>query len=81
MALSAHELAQMLLAGPDLPVHFQYNYGDYWRTQVAPGVDEVNEGEVKYSDYHQLDKVVEYDSERDERDVSEQDTRNVILLG
>lgn len=43
----------------DAEVHFQYNYGDYWRTQVAPTVDTVCVGYVEHSDYHGMDKVVE----------------------
>ena len=52
-------------------VHFQYNYGDYWRTQVAPTVDSVADGFVAYSDYHNMHKVVnedrEYEDEEEER--------------
>lgn len=36
--LTAHDLARKLLAGPDLPVHLSYLYGDYWGTRVAPAV-------------------------------------------
>lgn len=50
---------------PDLDVHFAYNYGDHWRTHVAPSVRHVDMGFVKYSDYHRMDKIVEpdYDDE------------------
>lgn len=27
-AITAHELARLLMAGPDLPVHIMYDYGD-----------------------------------------------------
>ena len=47
----------------ELEVRFSYNYGDYWSTNVAAGVDSVEEGTVEYSEYHQMDKVVEYDAE------------------
>ena len=40
-------------------VHFAYGYGDHWRTQVAPAVSQVFDGVVEYSDYHQMDKLVE----------------------
>ena len=29
---------------PNAEVHFSYNYGDHWRTEVAPVVGEVREG-------------------------------------
>lgn len=63
----------------DLEVHFQYNYGDHWRTQVAPSVDRVDMGVVKYSDYHRMHKVVETDF--DEEDEDEVDGKPVVLLG
>ena len=63
----------------DAEVHFQYNYGDHWRTQVAPTVYSVEMGLVKYSDYHRMDKVVEPDW--DEEDADEVDGKPVVLLG
>jgi hypothetical protein len=40
-------------------VLYSYNYGDYWRTSVAAKVDTIGICKVKYSEYHQMDKVVE----------------------
>jgi len=40
-------------------VHFAYGYGDHWRTTVAPAISQVFDGVVQYSDYHQMDKLVE----------------------
>ena len=40
-------------------VHFAYGYGDHWRTMVAPAISQVFDGVVEYSDYHQMDKLVE----------------------
>jgi hypothetical protein len=40
-------------------VHFAYGYGDHWRTQVAPAISQVFDGVVEYSDYHQMDKLIE----------------------
>jgi len=45
----------------DAEVHFAYNYGDHWRTEVTPKVGRVDEGAVVYSDYHRMDKMVEHD--------------------
>ncbi len=63
----------------DLEVHFQYNYGDHWRTQVAPTVDSVDVGYVTYSQYHSMDKVVEPDY--DEEDEAEVAGKEVVILG
>lgn len=63
MALTAHQLAKQLLAGPDLPVHHQYNYGDYGRTQVAPTVDKVEELNVIHSGYHGMDRLIDEEKE------------------
>jgi hypothetical protein len=55
----------------DAEVHFAYNYGDHWRTEVAPKVSQVTEGVVEYSDYHRMDKLV-----TDEEDCYDEDTGN-----
>jgi hypothetical protein len=49
-------------------VHFAYGYGDHWRTQVAPAVSQVFDGVVEYSNYHQMDKLV------DDEDCYDEDT-------
>ena len=46
-----------------LEVKFSYNSGDYWRTQLAKDIEEVETGLVEYSDYHRLDKVVDNDED------------------
>jgi hypothetical protein len=46
-----------------LEVKFSYPSGDYWRTQVAKDIEEVETGLVEYSDYHRLDKVVDNDED------------------
>ena len=80
MALTVAELIEELKYMPqDAEVHFQYNYGDHWRTQVAPTVSSVEMGLVKYSDYHRMDKVVEPDW--DNEDADEADGREVVLIG
>jgi len=43
----------------DMEVHFSYNYGDHWRTHVAPVIETVEELPVKHSDYHNMPKLVE----------------------
>ena len=64
---------------PEAEVHFAYNYGDHWRTEVAPKVGRVDEGVVEYSEYHRMDKIAseDYDDE-DEQTVASQ--RRVVVL-
>ena len=80
MALTVAELIEELKYMPqDAEVHFQYNYGDHWRTQVAPSVDSVEMGIVQYSDYHRMPKVVEPDW--DEEDADAVEGKEVVLIG
>jgi hypothetical protein len=81
--MKVSELIELLqMESPDAEVHFSYNYGDHWRTQVAPTVDSVETGYVKYSDYHRMHKVTEDDDdiylEDGERD---EDIKEVVLIG
>ena len=78
--MQVKELIEMLkMEDQDAEVHFQYNYGDHWRTQVAPEVRSVYEGFVVNSDYHRMPKVVEPDW--DEEDADEVDGKQVVLIG
>ena len=65
----------------DAEVHFAYNYGDHWRTEVAPKVSQVTEGVVEYSEYHRMDKLVEdedcYDEETGDYKT---DVRKVVVI-
>jgi hypothetical protein len=77
------ELVEMLgYMDQDAEVHFAYNYGDHWRTQVAPKVDNVEQGVVEYSSYHSMDKIVDdedcYDEETGDYKA---DVRKVVVLG
>jgi hypothetical protein len=73
-------IKQLQCLDPHAEVHFSYNYGDHWRTKVAPKVGEVFEGLVKYSDYHRTDKLMdENDMYEDEGDFD--GTRRVIVIG
>jgi len=65
----------------DVEVHFSYNYGDHWRTEVAPAICQVHDGVVEYSEYHRMDKMV------DDEDCYDEDTgdykadvRKVVVL-
>jgi len=54
---------------PEMEVHFAYNYGDYWKTIVAPKVSNVDMGLIKHSDYHSMDKVVDEEDETEAKEV------------
>ena len=76
--MKVSELIEVLQSLPQNSlVYFQYNYGDYWRTQVANSVDSVETGNVKWSDYHSMHKVVESDDE----DEAPEDVEGAVLLG
>lgn len=60
----------------DAEVHFEYGYGDHWRTTVAPKVTQVQEGNVVWSEYHRMPKVVEYDEDDEEKTL-----QTVVLIG
>ena len=60
-------------------VHFAYNYGDHWRTQVAPRVSQVNDGVVKFSEYHRMDKLMD-EHEMHENEGDFEGTRRVVVI-
>ena len=62
----------------EMEVLTSYSSGDYWRTTVAQPVDCAEEAIVKYSEYHSMDKVVEYDA--DDEGQPAEDSRTVIML-
>ena len=82
--MKVRELIESLgYMNPEAEVHFSYNYGDHWRTEVAPKVGRVDEGIVEFSDYHRMDKLV-----TDEEDVYDEETgdyktevRRVVVIG
>lgn len=65
----------------EMDVQFSYNYGDYWRTQVAVSVDTVEEAFVTHSDYHSMDKLVTWDDEDEDYGAVPEGARTVIILG
>ena len=77
-------IEQLGYMDPEADVHYSYNYGDHWRTEVAPKVDRVDEGAVVYSEYHRMDKMVEneYDDEfvTEDGEVVDETLRRVVVL-
>lgn len=67
-------IAKLEQEDPEAEVHYAYDYGDHWNTEVAPGVGYVGPGEVVYSDYHRMDKLVEEDGDGDGK------VRSVVIL-
>lgn len=73
------KVAELIAALQEMPqeveVHYAYNYGDHWRTTVAPTVQTVREGVVAHSGYHDMDKLIgQYDEE------NHVGTREVVVL-
>lgn len=59
---------------PSLPVKFVYDYGDHWHTRVAASIDKVEAAQVRYSEYHRMDKLV------DEEDDGTPEDAEVVAL-
>ena len=83
--MQVKELIEMLQdMNQDADVHFAYNYGDHWRTEVAPKLSRVDEGAVVYSEYHRMDRMLEdtgdceFDDEGNE--VLDETLRRVVVL-
>ena len=77
-------IEQLMDLDPNAEVHYAYNYGDHWRTEVAPKVGRVDGGAVVYSEYHRMDKILEdtgdceFDDEGNE--VVDETLRRVVVL-
>jgi hypothetical protein len=71
-------IEQLGYMDPEMEVHFSYNYGDHWRTQVAPQVSSVEPGFVVHSEYHRMPKVVEPDYDDED---TEPTGKEVVLIG
>lgn len=62
----------------DMEVEFAYNYHDYWNTTVCKKIQTIDEGEVEYSSYHRMDKLV--DNDDDDEEESAEEKRKVLIL-
>ena len=73
-------IEQLEYLDPNDEVYFSYNFGDHWNTQVASTVDRVSMGIIKYSAYHNMDKLLdETKMHEDEGDFD--GTRSVVVIG
>jgi len=80
--MNVKELIEMLQdMNPEAEVHFAYGYGDHWRTTVAPSASRVFQGQVQYSEYHRMDKLVEDEDEMYEEDGDyNENVRKVVII-
>ena len=60
----------------DTPVLFSYTYGDYWRSKVAEGIQEVEEQDIHWSDYHSMYKI----TEEEYSDQANHPTRRKVII-
>ena len=73
-------IKQLSYMNSEAEVHFSYNYGDHWRTIVAPAVTEISEAKVAYSDYHQMDALVTVNEDDDDNGIEPSDTDRLVLV-
>lgn len=60
-------------ATDETPVHFSYDFGDHWNTQVAPAATNAELLYVEHSGYHRMDKLTEDEGE-------EESDRQVLVI-
>ena len=56
----------------NMEVHISYDYGDYWKTMVAPKITDVDLKMIKYSEYHRMNKI--------DIDGEDEDVKEVIII-
>jgi len=61
---------------PEQEVMVSYSSGDYWNSQVAEPVEDIDVENVQYSEYHRKYKVCD----EDKLDDDEQEFKNVVIL-
>lgn len=75
-ALTGRQLLELLQTIPeaqlDLPVHFAHPSNDYWRTELAGEVSDIEPGYIAWSDYHEKFQVLD----QEQVDKAELDARN-----
>lgn len=66
-------IAELKNMDQDAKVVFAYDYGDHIHSTVCPAVHTVDEGSVKWSEYHRMPKLMDEDAEANDK------TKVVIL--
>lgn len=64
---------------PSTPVAFSYDAGDYWHTEVAGTIRNVDETAVAFSEYHSMLKIAN-DDDRDEEEEEGEINREWIVV-
>ena len=64
------------------PVVLSYQYGDYWRSICANtvGRDDIDEGEVEWSGYHETWKLSKDDGEFEDGEYAEDDDKRQVAV-
>lgn len=76
--MTVEELIEVLENFPlDMEVRVANPSHDYWGTLLASEIEEVEQGQTKYSSYHSKEQVV--DSPREDEDEDEEPDDKVIL--
>ena len=61
-------------------VVFGYQSGDYWRTQLAKGVKNVELKKVQYSGYHEMHTIKDIDEDNGDENGNETEGTEVVVL-
>lgn len=72
-------IEQLENCDPDLPVFFAYPAGDYWKNTLAGSVENLEEKQITWSEYHRTFKVPSED--RDMDDEEKEDAVDAVVLG
>ena len=63
----------------DMEVQFAYPYHDYWHSIVCGNITNIDIEQVKYSEYHRSDKLVDMDEDEEDPD-EDTDIRKIVVL-
>jgi hypothetical protein len=81
MKMKVRELIEELKNfDPESEVHFSYNYGDHWRTIVAPAVEHADEEFVTHSEYHRMPRLLDPDEHEEAYDKGDLGGPSVVVL-
>jgi hypothetical protein len=80
-ALTVRQLIELLEdEDQDLPVVFQYNYGDHWNTLVLAQVEEVEEANAERSSYHDMFKLCDDNLMEELSEENDEENENRVLV-
>ena len=65
--------------GEDTEVMFSYTASDYWRTELAQDISDVDLKAVAFSSYHRTNKIVDLE-DYDEDDQEPSSDKKVIVI-